>query len=417
MIIENKVGYAYNDVTIVPSTSSSVKSRSDINPFTNNNRLPIFTAPMSTVVNCENFSMWEDNKITPILPRNIDWKTRLEYIKNHKWVAVSLSEFEQIENDLDNFILPRDPNNPYYLCIDIANGHMNHLLNACFRVKYKYGDTVIIMTGNIANPETIHLYEQSLVDYVRVGIGGGAGCTTTSNVAIHYPQASLINDINKLVKYTNHHTKIIADGGIRNFSDVNKALALGADYVMIGGLFASFLESAGNLISEYSNVKIEDGDLIIQNKIHSDDISLAKYHVQDTWGNYYSEIKKYITITKHEADDYFYYSCNTRIPLWNNTFPEHLKRHLIKTHNIIKEFYGMSTKKAQELIKSNSKKRTSEGTSKEYKVNYTMKQWVDNMEAYLRSCMSYCNCRTLEDFIGNQNLIVNSTSEIAAVNK
>jgi IMP dehydrogenase/GMP reductase len=77
----------------------------------------------------------------------------------------------------------------------------------------------------------------------------------------------------------------------------------------------------------------------------------------------------------------------------------------------------MSTKKAQELIKSNSKKRTSEGTSKEYKVNYTMKQWVDNMEAYLRSCMSYCNCRTLEDFIGNQNLIVNSTSEIAAVNK
>ncbi len=103
-MILDKIGYAYNDVTIVPSVKSFIKSRSDVDPFTNDHNLPIFTAPMSTVVNCENFELWEINKVTPILPRNIDWDIRLKYLKNFKWVAISLSEFNTIIDMFDNAV-------------------------------------------------------------------------------------------------------------------------------------------------------------------------------------------------------------------------------------------------------------------------------------------------------------------------
>ena len=76
----------------------------------------------------------------------------------------------------------------------------------------------------------------------------------------------------------------------------------------------------------------------------------------------------------------------------------------------------MSTKKAQKLMRKLDLK-TSEGKEVSIPVRYTIKQWIDNMESYLKSAMSYCNSRTLKEFIGNQILIPNSPGEISAVNK
>ena len=79
--------------------------------------------------------------------------------------------------------------------------------------------------------------------------------------------------------------------------------------------------------------------------------------------------------------------------------------------------YGMSTKTAQRLIKSNCELKTSEGIERTIDVNYTMKQWTENMIDYLKSAMSYCGCTNLNQFIGKQNLVVQSLAEIIAVNK
>lgn len=416
-MIKQETGYSYNDVTIIPKPISNIKSRSDVNPFDSNGNLPIFTAPMSTVVNCENFHLWEENKITPILPRNIEWHKRIEFIKNNKWVAISLSELDEVINMIDEDAIVLDYKNPIKLCVDVANGHMKHLIEKCKMIKTECGDSVQIMTGNIAHPSTVLHYEEAGIDYVRVGIGGGHGCTTTSNVAIHYPQASLLNEINELKRESVHDfkIKIIADGGIRNFSDVNKALALGADYVMIGGLFASFLESAGDTSSLHFNLtRPNNTDFVFNYNVAFYDEEEVKDHLKQTWGNYYSEIKKFITIKTVESSLYTY---SINVPLWSNTVPEHLKRQFLTNHPIYKEFYGMSTKRAQELIKAGSVKRTAEGIEKTFEVKYTIKQWVDNMEAYLRSCMSYCDSRNLKEFIGKQFLKINSLSEINAVNK
>ena len=124
-----------------------------------------------------------------------------------------------------------------------------------------------IMTGNIANPETYKWicenavytnneeYFEPVIDFIRVGIGGGSGCITTSNVSIHYPQATLIDEC-RIIKdsyckrYARKFPAIVADGGIRNYDHVIKALALGADYVMIGSVFAQCIESAGEKSSK-----------------------------------------------------------------------------------------------------------------------------------------------------------------------
>ena len=194
-----------------------------------------------------------------------DYNIRYEYLLKGKWVALSLSEFENIFIKNDDFleevtVIP-------HVLIDVANGHMQHLIDICKQVKESWGDNIVIMAGNIANPKTYIEYCDAGIDYVRCSIGSGSCCTTASNTAVHYPIASLIDEINTIKESRKHTyesaydkfcTKVIADGGIRNFSDVVKALALGADYVMVGGLFASFIESAGIIVEGKSFINLDN---------------------------------------------------------------------------------------------------------------------------------------------------------------
>ena len=85
--------------------------------------------------------------------------------------------------------------------------------------------------------------------------------------------------------------------------------------------------------------------------------------------------------------------------------------------DIVKESYGMSTKKAQKMINPNAKSKTSEGCTKYIHVKETVKQWSDNMIDYFRSAMSYTNKKYINDFRGKVDLIINSSSAILAVNK
>lgn len=176
MFIKEKK-YCYDDISIVPAIKSHIEHRSNCNPFLlqHDNYLPIFTAPMSTVVNKENFALFEENHIIPILPRNFDIKTRIEYLKLGKWAAVGLQEFEDLflNNDWDFELYPH-----VNVLIDIANGHMEklHCIIHDAKVKYKWSHNFKIMAGNIANPLTYVELAKAGCDYVRVGIGGGSGC-------------------------------------------------------------------------------------------------------------------------------------------------------------------------------------------------------------------------------------------------
>lgn len=419
MSILNTKGYSYNDLTIIPSIISDINSRSECNPFIDdiNNLLPIFTAPMASVVNEDNLDVFIKNGITPIIPRNIDIERRKYLINQNHWVALSLKEFEDlfINNAQDRQV---DSSVHYFICVDIANGHMHSLYTKCVLAKQlskKLGYKLTIMTGNIANPDTYkwicNFNMQSkirVIDFIRVGIGGGSGCITTSNVSTHYPQASLIDECYNIKKQLLLETedidedilpKIIADGGIRNYDHVIKALALGADYVMIGSLFAQCIESAGE---KTNKTLMSQMPLRIPIERYKD----FEIDAEGNWTAYYTH--EYI-INSVEPCQF-----GSSIEKYNEKVTSFKKKQFIGGIDV--KFFGMASSDGQKSI-SGKKTKTAEGITKYLPVKFTLKGWVDNMISYLRSAMSYTDCHNLNEFIGKPNLIPNSISEIQAVNK
>ena len=430
-MLQNKIGYSYNDVTIVPSVISEIKSRSECNPYIDG-KLPIFASPMASVVSEENYKIFEANNIIPILPRikEYDIKYRIKKMHQGWWVAVSLKELENnIINDLET--TPELNNKNYYICVDIANGHMKYLYAECALAKTlarKRGINLTIMTGNIANAKTYewiyknalyeveengHKYYDCAIDYIRVGIGGGSGCITTSNVSIHYPQASLIDECKRIKesavcnKYVRKKSAIVADGGIRNYDHVIKALALGADYVMIGSLFAQCIESAGEKTTKSLSAKLSLRFPIERYK----DFSV------DSKGNfkaYYTD--EYIKEASKTWEEALVNSPNKQhAQLSYNRRIDDLKEEKI-IGGIDVKFFGMASADGQKSM-NGKKTKTSEGITKWLPVKYTLSGWVENMVSYLRSAMSYTDCKDVKEFIGKPDLIVNSISEIQAVNK
>lgn len=446
-MIQNIKGYSYNDLTLVPAEISYISSRTECNPFTSDDWLPIFTAPMASVVGVDNLDQFINNGIIPILPRNINFETRKLHLKNQTWVALSLKEFKELFVD-NAEKMADDFRTAYFVVVDIANGHMKSLYDNCVIAKNKaaeFGYKLTIMTGNIANSKTYEwicryaVYNDKnknrkcAIDYIRVGVGGGSGCITTSNVSIHYPQASLIDECyqvkqmllkeTKVIKtipyvvprYDYEFPKIVADGGIRNYDHVIKALALGADYVMIGSLFSQCIESAGDKIRKNTNQKTH-----IKYPINE----YENYRV-DSKGNVYGYYKEFYIQHLIEPWTKELNTAELTYGLTSKEYVDALGKYNERIKIISEEkcigpmdvkFFGMASADGQKSI-DGEKKKTAEGITKYLPVKYTLSGWVENMISYLRSAMSYCNCKTLNDFIGKQTLIVNSISEIHAVNK
>ena len=336
--------FDWNDIALVPSVLSSISTRKEVEVKYKDGKLPLFTAPMDKVIDQSNVDFFENEGVNICLPRHV----KFSELKNENYFySYGLDEIIEIfENDGQ---LPKK------VLIDIAQGHMFKLWEISKRIKEKFGNSIELMIGNIANPDTYRKYCEIGVDYIRVGIGGGSVCTTSANVSIHYPMASLISECNGIKKEFKTPTKIIADGGFKNFSDIIKALALGSDYVMLGGIFNKCLESCS------------DNFILNGEDFHQIDLQEA--------------------IIKFEKG-----------------FP------------IYKYYRGMSTKEVQ---KSWNKEvlKTGEGVSRYNKVEHKLEGWVENFVDYLKSAMSYCDSRTLEQFIGQVNFEMITQNSFMRFNK
>lgn len=197
-------------------------------------------------------------------------------------------------------------------------------------------------------------------------------CITSANACAHYPMASLLNECRELKDKYNLSAYIIADGGINSYNRAIKALACGADYVMIGSTFGKCFESSGKVI----NADLPQTEVV--NGLTLDEINAHRMH---------------------------------------NDLPEDKKKYYIGM-NLQKVIYGMSTKRAQKRINgSNCKLKTSEGIEKTVRIEYTLHQWLDNFVSYLRSAMSYSNAKSLKEFRENSILMVMSQTAQNSFNK
>ena len=236
------------DISIIPTIESGISSRKECNTRMNFNdgaMLPLMAAPMDTVVCLKNRRAYIDNGIIPCMPRGTaGFPDVLSEDHIQSFQAFGLQEIEDELKYDPSETMPGCFADYDNILIDIANGHMTRLLNVIAQIKIKY-PTVKIMVGNVAHPLTYKNLSLAGADYVRCSIGSGAGCTTAANVAINYPLGSLISECYKIKKESNLSAKIVADGGMQGFDDIIKALALGADYVMVGSLFNKSMQSAG----------------------------------------------------------------------------------------------------------------------------------------------------------------------------
>ena len=131
------------------------------------------------------------------------------------------------------------------IVIDTAHGHTKGVVLKLKAVKGKFSELSVIV-GNIATPEAAKYLVDAGADAVKVGIGPGSICTTRIIAGVGVPQLSAINDVAKAIKGSG--VPVIADGGIRYTGDIVKALAAGADSVMLGSMFAGVEESPGETI-------------------------------------------------------------------------------------------------------------------------------------------------------------------------
>ncbi len=131
------------------------------------------------------------------------------------------------------------------LVIDTAHGHSKGVAEILKIIKKSFPDTEIIV-GNIATAEAAKFLVEAGADAVKVGIGPGSICTTRVVAGVGFPQLSAIIEVAKAIKGTG--IPVIADGGIRYTGDIPKAIAAGADTVMLGSLLAGTKESPGETI-------------------------------------------------------------------------------------------------------------------------------------------------------------------------
>lgn len=375
-------GYELRDVAVMQAPVSFANHRGEVNPYIevcNREVYPVFVSPMASVTDQNNYKAWIDNKLTPVVPRSVQYdpeenpngitfNQRMEIAKE-TFVSVSLKE---AQNELYNYLDVSEYGElayTWYICIDIAHGTLNEMYDICKKLKQLAGEHIVIMAGNIANPAAYSFYADAGIDYARVGVGGGSRCTSSANVSIHFPMATLLDMLNEERKaYAHSHngdapTKIVADGGIGWFDDIQKSLALGADAVMCGKIFAECEEACDRIYYAMSLEAAQNKD----NRI---------YPANEEDGPEFSK------------DGY--------------------KR--------FRDYYGMSTKKAQRKT-GGSGCKTSEGIDRPVEVKHPVAKWVDNMQSYLRSCMTYTNSHTIKELRENAQVIILGGSGDAAYRK
>ena len=370
-----KVGYELEDVNIIQAPISTIAHRSECDPMIEmcgRKVYPVIVAPMGAVTDENNYKTWLDNGFICVVPRTVDYDKRIE-ISKETFASFSLQEAETIEKDLNDGC-------KHYICIDIAHGTMSKLYIICGELKYKFGSNLTIMTGNVAVPGAYDFYAKYGIDFMRACIGTGSRCTTTSNVGVHYPTATLIDEL-RMIKddyeawNKKSGTEIIVDGGIHNFDDIQKCLCLGAHAVMSGRIFAQAVEACEPIVF-----------------LHPDNLNMADAIPADEYYDKLKELKDKSDLMENEDNEYW------------DSYRKLSKR---KPYRL---YYGMSTKKAQKLT-GGSGKVTSEGFSKPIPVEYPIAKWAEDMVDYMRSCMSYTGCRTIQELRDNTQLIINGSGK------
>ncbi|MDC0205458.1 GMP reductase [Pelagibacteraceae bacterium] len=263
MRIEEDIKLDYADVLFRPKRST-LASRKDVElkrtyKFKYSNHqwtgTPIIAANMDGVGELEVAKSLAEFDIMTCLTKQHDFKilkrnSKIKSIFPHLALSTGTSDkdYKRLNEILKEFSFFE------FICIDIANGYSDHFSKFVRSVREKY-PTKTIIAGNVVTADMTQELVMSGADIVKVGIGPGSVCTTRIQTGVGYPQLSAVIECADAAHGLGAH--IIADGGCTCPGDVAKAFGGGADFVMLGGMFAGHEEGGGKKIKKNGSQFIE----------------------------------------------------------------------------------------------------------------------------------------------------------------
>ena len=238
-----KEALTFDDVLLLPRFSNILPSETDISLSLAKNiklKTPFLSSAMDTVTESSMAIAMAKSGGIGIIHRNLDIKKQskeVEKVKRKKLfvgaaIGTNTDDLKRAKSLIDNGV--------DLIVIDTAHGDSKKVLKTLSKVKK---NKIPICVGNIATAEAAKRLFNSGADIIKVGIGPGSICTTRMVAGIGVPQISAIMEVHNALK--GKKIKIISDGGIKFSGDIAKAIAAGADAIMMGSIFAGTQESPG----------------------------------------------------------------------------------------------------------------------------------------------------------------------------
>ena len=259
MRILDDIKLDYNDVLICPKRST-LESRKEVQLHRTFDfywggawtGVPIVSANMDTTGTVEMGKALHTHNMLTCLSKHVDVIS--PQADRHEQGSMALSfgmnehDMEMLFTSVDNYqstSMAEYSINHKFFCLDVANGYTQKFVNFVKEVRERWPDKIII-AGNVVTREMTEALILAGADIIKVGIGPGSVCTTRKIAGVGYPQLSAVAECADAAHGLGGH--IMADGGCQSAGDVAKAFAAGADFVMIGGLFAGHDETLGDII-------------------------------------------------------------------------------------------------------------------------------------------------------------------------
>lgn len=235
----------FDDVLLLPRHSSVLPTTTNISLHLTNKitlKVPFLSSAMDTVTESKMAIAIAKEGGLGIIHRNLDIKNQsreIKKVKNKKYLVGAAIGTNKEDFDRARSLVSHGVD---LIVIDTAHGHSEKVLRTLTNIK-KIIKKVPICVGNIATGEAAKKLYNSGADIIKVGIGPGSICTTRMVAGVGVPQISAIMEVKKALN--KKKIKIISDGGIKFSGDIAKALAAGADAIMMGSIFAGTEESPG----------------------------------------------------------------------------------------------------------------------------------------------------------------------------
>ena len=246
-----KEALTFDDVTLAPSYSEILPSETNTSIKLSKYlslKIPIMSSAMDTVTEAKMAIAVGEKGGIGVIHRNLSVKKQIQEIRKTKSknllvgaaVGANSDEHKRAEQILKE--------NLDLIVVDTAHAHSKKVSNIIKKIIKIKPKKTALCAGNIATKEAAKFLIKLGVDIIKVGIGPGSICTTRLVAGIGVPQLSAILNVRKGLK--NSRVSIIADGGIKFSGDIAKALAAGADAVMVGSLFAGTDQAPGKIIKK-----------------------------------------------------------------------------------------------------------------------------------------------------------------------